>query len=296
MPQVDNAVLNGVLCYISTARNSHSDQTILSICLSFFTHDKIIDAKRILFNLTNASITQRRGDGKVKADLLDILAQFKFVDENNVDVPIFVTGSYDSMPPTSGFEVIADHIVHLMEEMSSLKSQINLLTLANSDDKEKDVVDIKEDLHDIKNILLKKEDSMGVNGKNKSFSAAVKDKNSSSQHHPNILKSTSKPQSTSNSKAMPSTSNFKTRKDVYVNDNKDEPQDEGNDGGWHEVSHKRKKDSTIRGLKKTEGAMKGVRNSMDLYVGRCDNLVTSDILVQYIKDETGINDELCMHI
>ena len=58
---------------------------------------------------------------------------------------------------------------------------------------------------------------------------------------------------------------------------------------WQLVSGRRKKKDTIRGVKKISGAVKGVRKTMDVYVGRLDSSVTCDDLKSYINDEISVN-------
>ena len=69
-------------------------------------------------------------------------------------MPKFLADSYKSIPPSSGFEILADHIVHLMDEIHSLKTEVSSLVESRKSINENDVIDIKEDLHDIKTKLL----------------------------------------------------------------------------------------------------------------------------------------------
>jgi hypothetical protein len=74
-----------------------------------------------LFSFRDESPTRRKGDGKIKANLIDIIDLFHKLDEAKVCRPKFLSDSYAGMPPVSGFEVIADHIGDLMTEIASLK-------------------------------------------------------------------------------------------------------------------------------------------------------------------------------
>jgi len=56
---------------------------------------------------------------------------------------------------------------------------------------------------------------------------------------------------------------------------------------WKLVS-RRKRDTTVRGEKKSEGSFRGVGRSLDLYVGRCDKSFTRKILENYMKTDIGI--------
>ena len=111
-----NAVINSVLCYISTARQIYSDNVLLSTCLSFYSHD-VTEAKKLLFSITGEIPVQRRGDDRTKTELRDILHQFRQIDEKETSVPRFVADNYSSMPPGSGYEIISEHIVTLIQEI-----------------------------------------------------------------------------------------------------------------------------------------------------------------------------------
>ena len=62
---------------------------------------------------------------------------------------------------------------------------------------------------------------------------------------------------------------------------------------WQLVNGRRKKKDTIRGVK-ISGAVKGVRKTMDVYVGRLDSSVTCDDLKSYINDEISVNMISCI--
>ena len=79
----------------------------------------------VLFNSLNEASISRRGDGKAKSDLSDILNRFRKVDERNEKLPIFVADGYSTMPLSSGYEVLAE----LTE--SGLKEQVRLLKDSN---------------------------------------------------------------------------------------------------------------------------------------------------------------------
>ena len=49
---------------------------------------------------------------------------------------------YSSIPPSSGFEVLADHLVHLMEEVSDLKKEVAALKESTEKEKYSNIIDI----------------------------------------------------------------------------------------------------------------------------------------------------------
>ena len=166
MPEFNNAIINGVLCYISSARKTLSDQTIINICQSFYSSDCIFEAKEILYNFSEDACVKRRGGGRTTADLTDIISLLRKLDENCVSLPSFLAADFLSMPPASGFEVVAGHIVDLMAEMARLREEIECLRKNDGSTSSSDgFTDIKEDIYDIKNILIQK----SVSGSNTPF-------------------------------------------------------------------------------------------------------------------------------
>ena len=64
---------------------------------------------------------------------------------------------------------------------------------------------------------------------------------------------------------------------------------------WQLVSRRREKKDTIRGVK-ISGAVKGVRKTMDVNVGRLDSSVTCDDMKRYINDEISENMISCIFL
>ena len=93
-------------------------------------------------------VTRRRGEGKTKADIGDILALLRKLDEGNAHLPTFVADSCGSMPPSSGFEVLAEHMVTFISEIALLKEEIRELRAAKTSDGK--FIEVKEELRDIK--------------------------------------------------------------------------------------------------------------------------------------------------
>ena len=148
MLEIKNAVINDVLCYIASARRTLSDQAMISICQAFYSHEKIFEAKELLYNFTDDNIVKRRGDGRVKADLTDIITLLRKLEENNVQLPKFLADDFRSIPPVSGYEVIAEHIIDLMSEMARLREEIESLKKGCDHSSSADgFVDIKEDIY-----------------------------------------------------------------------------------------------------------------------------------------------------
>ena len=127
MPDVPNAVVNNVLCFVGSARHSYADKNTVSICEAFYSYEEIFTAKEILFSLCSEHCTRRRGDNRVSADLNDMLSQLRKADENSLDLPKFLCDSHSKMPPSSGFEVLSEHLVKLISELGNLKAEVSEL-------------------------------------------------------------------------------------------------------------------------------------------------------------------------
>ena len=154
MPDLKNVVINGVLCYLASARHTHTDLAMTNICQSFYNSEKIAEAKELLFSFSSDNAVRRRGEGKTKADLTDIITLFRKMEENNEQLPKFLTDDFRTLPPASGYEVIAEHVVNLMLEISALREQVE--KLQKSEVPDNDMVDLREEIHDIKTMLLQK--------------------------------------------------------------------------------------------------------------------------------------------
>ena len=120
-------VINKVLCYVSTAIHSMRNDDLVRICLAFYKEDDIISAKDIVYERVGEKPKRRRHENRMINEMQDLIDILKKCGESGISLPKYVADSYDSLPPTSGFDVIADSIVSLQSEISSLKEEISLL-------------------------------------------------------------------------------------------------------------------------------------------------------------------------
>ncbi len=156
MPYITNFIINGVLCFLSTARHTHTEQALLSICFSFYNAEKISEAKEVLFSHFQETPTKRRGEARARAELIDILTLLNAKANNESRSVRFVADSFDAMTPLSGYELIADHISGLIAEISELKNEVRELKNAARCPNVEHLTDLKEDLSDVKRILQDK--------------------------------------------------------------------------------------------------------------------------------------------
>ena len=123
MPVQEDIVINGLLCFISSARYCYAEKDLITVCLTFYNGEKISEAKELLVLSAKEAATRIRGVGKTRAELKDIVDIFRRFDEKDSSLPTFVADCYKSMPPSSGYEVLADHMVTFLSEIAQLRSK-----------------------------------------------------------------------------------------------------------------------------------------------------------------------------
>ena len=172
--------------------------------------------------------------------------------------------------------------------------------------KSTDAIDIREELHDIKTILTSRPPpalkTLGVSAARESTYSSVVSARSA------LPKATTQlggkreeaaavrsfiPIPSATSEHLPINSAVREKRngneEKFVSDTSVLENSE-----WQLVNGRRKKKDTIRGVKKISGAVKGVRKTMDVYVGRLDSSVTCDDLKSYINDEISVNMISCI--
>ena len=281
-----------------------TDQALLSICLSYYSSDAIIQAKEVLYAFVNDSIVRRRGDGRAKADLSDMIALLRRIDEDNISIPSFVCDNFRSMPPATGFEAIADHIVNLMGEISTLRSEVNSLRTSHHPITLETLSDLKEDIYDIKNILLQKAtqpqfdvtrvqlpstDSYGTIAsssvaptRHQSVKSSTSDRNKKRSSMTDVLPNSSKLAHEKPEPVVMMTDATTDEKGIDVSEAGDDQSQQ-----WQVAQSKRKE--VIKGVKRPGGALRGVKGTADLYIGRCDTSVSEDDIRKYIVEELGVS-------
>ena len=120
-------VICNILCYISTARHSLRVDDIIRTCFVFYQPDDITKGKDLLCNIIGEVSKRRRGENRITQELQDIIDLIGKAEDNGIKLPTFVADNYNSLPPSSGFELVAAHIVTLNDEISSLKKEIESL-------------------------------------------------------------------------------------------------------------------------------------------------------------------------
>ena len=71
------ALVINVLCYLSCARKTYSEYTIIASSISIYNSDKIREAKDILYKFIGETAVRRRRDNRIRSDVLEKLEVMK---------------------------------------------------------------------------------------------------------------------------------------------------------------------------------------------------------------------------
>ena len=104
-------IVDNLLCFLNTAVNYLSSETLFDLALCFYSHE-IIKSKTTLANLLHKDISWRRDPEKKKRDLKDVVDWMKELKDLRVKVKI-VSDSYKGMPSV-GLEFIGPLIVNIV--------------------------------------------------------------------------------------------------------------------------------------------------------------------------------------
>ena len=113
---MDNTIVtNNLLCFLMSARNDFTKETLLQVVDAFYSHEIVKDAKICLVDILHKDLVWRRDPGKKRKDLQDVMI---FLEEAiAADKRLkFVCDSYKGMPPV-GLEFIAPLIIKLSEDV-----------------------------------------------------------------------------------------------------------------------------------------------------------------------------------
>ena len=156
MANSSNLVLNNVLCYITSALDSKTNECIIDCCLPFYNFSQIKEARDLLVSHSKYKCLSNghRGNKSTKTILNEILDSLSYCKDNQVDLPTFVANSYNSMPPVSGYELICGTLSALIEEIYLLKDEIRSMKHnVELNGKCSDTISIKNDLIQIEKSL-----------------------------------------------------------------------------------------------------------------------------------------------
>ena len=108
---LENVIINDVLCFLTTSRNSlTADEAVIS-AVAFYTATDIISAKEKIFAIFKEKPVTRRAcvqhPNPSVADVQDILTLLTKKEGGKIEIPKFVAKGHNSLPPSSGFLAFA---------------------------------------------------------------------------------------------------------------------------------------------------------------------------------------------
>ncbi|KAJ2938096.1 hypothetical protein O0L34_g17655 [Tuta absoluta] len=115
-----DVIINEVLYFINAKTDVMDEQSIVQICENNFTEEEIESAKSVIYNhLQTARLQLRKGEGRIKRNLQDII---KLLKENSNKLPTLVAQNLNRLPPIS-FDYI--DVTTLLKDILVLKKQVS---------------------------------------------------------------------------------------------------------------------------------------------------------------------------
>ena len=300
MTSIQNAVINSVLCYLSSARHLLEEQSLIASCITFYNRDIIYKAKEVMCNFASEDIIKRRGDDKIKSDIVDILTILKKHDEDEKPLPKFLCDGYNKMPPSNEFEIITEHLVGLVSEVSSLKEEIKILKNKPQTIKQPPPQqpannrtsngNVGKSSGELPNKTLNQNPGTSWGSSRSSSTQRQKETNGEETNQRSL-----NPNATafmSNHENRMSHNNI-IRKVETQNERAPSDYEDGH-GKWQDVKKRgRRPKVSIRGSKQPLGQFKGVQDTKDLYIGRCHGETQVSHIEEHVKNEFGIDSISC---
>ena len=134
---IQNALINDLLCYISSAKDSLTSEMIITSASAFYSPEIIKEAKSTICDIANErNVNRNKSVNQPKpsvVDMKDIMQCFTKVEENSLPCPVFLAKGVGSFPP-QGFETVAPILCSLRDEITALRSETSELRQAHGDD------------------------------------------------------------------------------------------------------------------------------------------------------------------
>ena len=149
--------VNNLLCYATTACHSMKTDEVVRICITFYKETEILKSKEYLCQIVEERNTHRLNEDRLVNEMKEIMDIIPCCDDKDITLPKFVAGSYDGLPPTLGFEVVANYMVQLIDELTNLRKEVAQLKEIRQEERicNQEIAFIKEDLLEIKGKVRK---------------------------------------------------------------------------------------------------------------------------------------------
>ena len=192
MYELENCVIDDVLCFILTSEASIPKDDIITTAVGFYSEDKIKKAKDLFFGICNERNIKRKPcashPNPSVADVEDILATHEVMIGKKFLFPKFLAEKYSSLPPSSGFLPMATMLCSLRDELVAVKEEIKVLRENNCRDLKTfdDVQSVKQDISDIKIFI---QNASAEKGPSLPYASALLQNTSAAERPPRLFAS-----------------------------------------------------------------------------------------------------------
>lgn len=141
-----NVVINEVLAFIQNKADVMDEESLSAICRNSFSEEDLLHAKKLLFDSCASQTlksTTRKGTGKTKRDIDDIIGFIKQVDPEKV--PVFVARELHKLPPISFDHIDVTNLLKklLILENDMLKIKKNYIDIKQYNELRQEIADIR---------------------------------------------------------------------------------------------------------------------------------------------------------
>ena len=125
------AVVSEILCYLQNNFRRHPSDNIRAAIIGFYKDEEVLSGKSKLFDFVDSLPSKPAGvprcvkrqvsDNKRRLDCEDLINLYTVLDQNKVDLPLFVAGDLNRVPTVSPGEVdmfvLASTVAHLTSQL-----------------------------------------------------------------------------------------------------------------------------------------------------------------------------------
>ena len=175
----DELLLNPVLSFVQSAGDSIDEKHMIDLIVGFFEPSAVYASKRVVFELVGKQFKERRvsvaSPNTARSDSFDIINLFNELEQEKVKLPMFVSPGYGSIPSGAGIRAVVGVLASLRDEVAHLKYEIKEMKKENENDRKiyEDSSILKEEIADIKKMILIRKDTNHFNMPNGHSSQAV---------------------------------------------------------------------------------------------------------------------------
>ena len=111
-------IVNNLLCFIYSASNDFTVDTLNAVIYSFYSLESIKSAKEVVVSILDKNSVERRDPHKKKKEVEDLIELFNELDFSKNKIT-FVCDSYKEMPPV-GMQFISPMLINIYEELNKM--------------------------------------------------------------------------------------------------------------------------------------------------------------------------------